>query len=189
MDPSLMFPSDSILSVRGMLALSSAGPTIRMSEFGAAIPVQHAEDPQVVIDVLHEIINFKFQEELHESPLSQNTCFHCGSACTRLSAAQRNRSPEELPGLIFVIAHGTYTCDNPRCIEICNLTNERLIHEVMDTVITEAMSSPTRTAEDMTSPDAPQRRTNSRRRVKTDEDQESAEACGRRFLQKLANVP
>ena len=185
MDLSLMFPSDSFLYVRAMLALSSAGPTIRMSKFRAAIPVQHAE-PQ---DVLREIINFKFQEELHESPLSQNACFHCGSACTRLSAAQRNRSPEELPGLIFVIAHGTYTCDNPRCIEICNLTNERLIHEVMDTVITEAMSSPTRTAEDMTSPDAPQRRTNSRRRVKTDEDQESAEACGRRFLQKLANVP
>ena len=68
------------------------------------------------------------------------------------------------------------------------MTNERMIHEVMDTVITEAMSSPTCTAEDMTSPDVPQRRTNSRSRVKTDEDQESAQACGRRFTEKLANV-
>ena len=185
MDLSLMFPSDSTLYVRAMLALSSAAPTIRMSKFRAAIPVQHTE-PQ---DVLRVIIESKLQEELHKSPLSQNACFHCGSACTRLSAAQRNRSPEDLPGLIFVVAHGTYTCANPRCIEICNETNERLIHEVMDTVLTEAMSSPTHTAGDMTSPDVQQRRTNPRSRVKTDEEQESAQACGRRFMEKMANVP
>lgn len=185
------------VSVRGMLGVKISEDTTRMSAFHAAIPAVYAGEPQLLTDILDKIIDLKIEEELFLSPLSRNTCSHCGSACTGLSVIRLIRAPEWLPGRIFAAVHGTYTCDNPHCKEQCEQINEQRVQEAMAVILESVSVSPTRTAEDMTSPDETaaaaqhleQRRTNARRRVKTDEDQYSAQACGRKFLEKLANIP
>lgn len=185
-----------VFSVRGMLGMKTSEDTT-VSEFHAAIPAAYAGEPQLFNDVLDEIIDSKIEEELFLSPTTRNTCSHCGSACTGLSVTQRIRAPEWLPGRIFAAVHGTYTCDNPNCTEECKQINEQRVQEAMDVILESVSVSPTRTTEDMTSPDETpaatqhleQRRTNKRRRVQTDEDQYSAQACARKFRDKFERVP
>ena len=179
-----------VLSVRGMLGMKTSEDTT-VSEFHAAIPAAYAGEPQLFNDVLDEIIDSKIEEELFLSSLSRNTCSHCGSACTGLSVTQRIRAPEWLPGRIFAAVHGTYTCDNPHCKEQCEQINEQRGQEAMDAIMESVSVSPTRTAEDMTSPDemAGLRRANKRSRLQTESALEAAEACGRKFRDKFERVP
>jgi hypothetical protein len=180
-----------------MLGVKISEDTTRMSAFHAAIPAVYAEDPQLLTDILDEIIDLKIEKELRISPTTRNTCSHCGSACTGLSVIRLIRALEWLPGRIFVAVHGTYTCDNPNCTEECKQINEQRVQEAMDVILESVSVSPTRTTEDMTSPDETpaatqhleQRRTNKRRRVQTDEDQYSAQACARKFRDKFERVP